>query len=98
MKHKISKELAEKILDRSMCEVCGGIGSEIHHIVRRSLKPTENNLILLCSNCHRGTNGVHGMKGHKLDVILKKGLQDKLFAKGFNESEVRKMMGGRIEV
>ena len=100
MKHKISVELAEKILDRSggSCENCGGFGSEIHHVVRRSVEPTEDNLILLCTNCYRGTYGVHGMKGHELDVKLKKNLQDKLFAKGLSESEVRKLMGGKIEV
>lgn len=62
--------------------ICGQRATELHHIVFRSIvKPLENctlNHIYLCSNCHRGTNGVHGSKGHKLDWQLKLEFQNKL--------------------
>jgi hypothetical protein len=43
-------------------------------------------------------DGVHGMCGHKLDLYLKLKLQDKYYLNGFNEDEVRKMMGGKIYI
>ena len=63
------------------CEVCGGVGSEMHHIIRRShcraLIHCELNLIALCPRCHRGQNGVHS--GNKeLDHKLKLDFQNKL--------------------
>ena len=99
MKHKVSKELAQAVIDRSggNCEICGShYGCQIHHIVRRSVPPTEDNLIMLCWSHHLGTYGVHGMRGHKFDVELKKNLQAKLFDDGHSEEEVRKMMGGML--
>lgn len=67
-----------------MCdrEGCFNAGTEKHHIVKRSqCKAMINapcNLVNLCYECHRGTNGVHGKNGHKLDIELKKQLQRKL--------------------
>jgi hypothetical protein len=66
-----------------ICSVCGASGIiEEHHIIKRSqskaLKNCELNLINLCIDCHKGTYGVHGKHGHKLDVKLKKELQEKL--------------------
>ena len=101
MKHKVSKQLAQEIIDRSggCCEICGSCSvCQIHHILRRFVKPTRDNLIMLCWNCHLGTNGVHGKNGHELDIKLKKDLQAKLFDSGLSEEEVRKMMGGKLEI
>ncbi|SHJ53255.1 hypothetical protein SAMN02745163_02082 [Clostridium cavendishii DSM 21758] len=62
--------------------ICGRRATELHHIVFRSQnKPLENckfNHIDLCQECHRGTRGVHGSKGHKLDIKLKLNFQNKL--------------------
>lgn len=62
--------------------ICGQRATELHHIVFRSQnKALENctlNHIYLCSEHHRGTYGVHGSKGHKLDWQLKLEFQNKL--------------------
>lgn len=64
------------------CFVCGQRATELHHIVYRSqVKPLENcklNHIYLCQEHHRGTKGVHGSKGHKLDRLLKLQFQNNL--------------------
>ena len=84
-----------------ICPICGTIATELHHIVFRSqVKQLENcklNHIYLCSNCHRGTKGVHGKNGHKLDTKLKLMFQNKLeilFAKGFIEKKDVKLTLG----
>lgn len=68
--------------DIHWCLVCGQRATELHHRVYRSqVKPLENcklNHIYLCQEHHRGTNGVHGKNGHKLDKLLKLQLQNNL--------------------
>lgn len=68
--------------DIHWCLVCGQRATELHHIVYRSqMKPLENcklNHIYLCQEHHRGTQGVHGSKGHKLDRLLKLQFQNNL--------------------
>jgi len=41
--------------DNRLCQVCGSAGSELHHIVFKSLQGKDccNNLILLCNKDHR---------------------------------------------
>ena len=75
-----------------VCAACGTRATELHHIIFRGQnKQLENcklNFVFLCHKCHRGTNGVHGTKGHKLDLKFKKHFQDKLdllFVKEFLE-------------
>jgi len=73
---------------------------EMHHIVfgsgKRTQHENEHSVILLCWHCHRGTNGVHGKNGRKLDLHLKRCLQKKYFSMGYNENEVRELMGGKL--
>ena len=69
-------------MDYRPCAVCGGVGSEMHHIIRRShckaMVHAEINLIALCPKCHRhNIHGVHG-KNKELDNRLKLDLQNKL--------------------
>ena len=79
------------------CEVCGNGGHlELHHILRRKVEATVDNCIMLCPECHRGTKGVHGRDGHKLDFELKFNLQLKYEGRGFSEDQVRELMGGRL--
>lgn len=65
-----------------ICPICGQRATELHHIMFKSqMKQLENcelNFIYLCPDCHRGTNGVHGKNGHKLDKKFKLMFQNKL--------------------
>jgi len=81
------------------CQVChryGGEYLELHHILRRKIEATKENCMMLCGECHRGTNGIHGKNGHILDLELKVGLQHKYFKMELHEGEVRKLMNGRL--
>ena len=69
---------------------------ELHHINRRKVNATVDNCKMLCYECHRGTNGVHGKYGHILDVDLRLGLQQLYYSKGITENYVRILMGGKI--
>jgi hypothetical protein len=65
------------------CKVCGSNNLvESHHIIKRSQAPVlikcEINQIDLCYEHHKGTYGVHGKCGHKLDQRLKLEFQNKL--------------------
>ena len=69
-------------MDYRPCAVCGGAGTELHHIIRRShckaMVHAEINLIALCPKHHRhNIHGVHG-KNKELDNKLKLELQNKL--------------------
>ena len=64
------------------CPICGQRATELHHRVFKSQnKALENcklNHIYLCIEHHRGTQGVHGSRGHKLDNLLKLQFQNNL--------------------
>lgn len=64
------------------CKECGNPYTESHHVVFRSeVKPLEHcglNLVDLCIEHHKGTYGVHGSKGSKLNRKLKLEFQNKL--------------------
>lgn len=64
------------------CAVCGSYNTELHHAVFRSqnkqLVNCKLNHIYLCPEHHRGTEGVHGKNGHKLDQRLKLQFQNRL--------------------
>ena len=56
------------------CLVCGSWNIEDHHIYfgpKRKLSEKYGLKVWLCPTHHRGTYGVHGKEGHKLDVELK---------------------------
>lgn len=96
-------EVAGKVLERSqgLCELCGSpYGVELHHIIhgfgKRKQHENEYSVIALCWKHHKGKNGVHGKNGRKLDLYLKRRLQEKYFSMGYDENEIRKMMGGKL--
>jgi len=65
------------------CKVCGtSYNVETHHILFRSenknLEKCKLNFAYLCQEHHRGTYGVHGSKGSKLNKKLKLEFQNKL--------------------
>lgn len=83
------------------CAVCGRYGLvERHHIIhgrgKRRQCETEKSVIDLCSDCHRGTYGVHGKYGKALDTMLKRKLQTSYFKEGYSEEEIRELMGGKL--
>lgn len=66
-----------------VCSNCGAEGLvEKHHVFfkskARALKNCSLNFVDLCTDCHRGKNGVHGKDGHKLDIKLKREKQEAL--------------------
>lgn len=83
------------------CEICGRVPGEQHHIVKRSqnkaMIKAPINHINLCAEHHRGTIGVHGREGHKLDTKLKMELQQKLFKlfheEHYTKKEVKELLG-----
>lgn len=51
-----------------------------HHILfgkNRKKADIDGLTVYLCQEHHEGTNGVHGINGHKLDIALKKIAQTK---------------------
>lgn len=64
------------------CKVCGNPYTELHHIMYRSevktLEHCKLNLVNLCVEHHKGTYGVHGSKGARLNRKLKLEFQNML--------------------
>lgn len=61
--------------DMEHCFICGVNNVEIHHTMfgKNRKKATEDGLVVpLCVEHHKGTYGVHGIKGHELDIKIKK--------------------------
>lgn len=75
--------------NKEQCFVCGYRASQIHHIYfgtgKRKLSEKYGCKVPLCWNCHKGTFGVHGKYGHKLDLELKKKCQIKFEEKWDHE-------------
>ena len=98
----MDEEIVQAVIERSqlLCENCYGAGEEFHHICfgsgKRKQHETKESVVLLCSKCHRGTNGIHGKNGRTLDLKLKRRLQEEYFNQGYTEDEVRIKMGGKI--
>lgn len=42
---------------------------------KRKLADQDGLFVWLCSDCHRGTDGVHGKNGHGKDLALKQAAQ-----------------------
>lgn len=64
-----------------ICYLCGAVNNiEVHHCIHgtagRKLATKYHLLVGLCSECHRGTYGVHGKYGHEKDLILKRVAQE----------------------
>lgn len=98
MANKIPPKNRESVYERAwfQCELCGSThGLQIHHITGRHSHRLEN-LILICWEHHHGTNGVHGKNGKELDLRLKIELQEKYEAQGYEEDELRELMGGKL--
>lgn len=92
----------EQVLERDnyKCIICGARDIEVHHILggtgRRKQQQRIETMVCLCAEHHRGTNGVHGMNGKKLDNKLKMKLQRSYFKEGYSIDETRNLMGGKL--
>ena len=79
------------------CELCGKLTSELqlHHVIsgygRRREHESVETCLMLCSECHRE---VH--ENAKLSRALKLLVEERLYRMGYNENEVRTLMGGRL--
>ena len=84
------------IQDRKECLVCGSWNVEDHHIffgqANRKLSEKYGLKVWLCPTHHRGTIGVHGRDGHKLDMQLKE-LGQKAFEWKHTREEFIKTFG-----
>ncbi|MFA6664333.1 MAG: hypothetical protein WCS21_08485 [Lachnospiraceae bacterium] len=63
------------ITNNSGCYICGSMPTEVHHIMfgkNRKLADQDGLTVPLCPEHHRGTFGVHGKYGHRLDEFLKR--------------------------
>lgn len=88
---RISPELAQFVIDRAggRCEICEmERGEEIHHLVGRRRVAHPENLLFLCRRCHRK---IHQSKELREKYLLI--YQDWCFAQGYNEEQVRHLMG-----
>ena len=69
--------MTESIIQKDkMCVVCGRTEDlERHHVMfgnpRRRLAEEDGLVVWLCAKHHRGADGVHGIRGHLLDIYLK---------------------------
>lgn len=61
--------------DLESCYACGSmVNIELHEIFFGSTRNSSKRyglVVPLCPECHKGTYGVHGSRGHLLDVSLK---------------------------
>ena len=64
------------------CYICGGIASEVHHVIFRSKNPalikSPINLKNLCHDCHYKIHFSNSSEGRELDLKLKLKLQNEL--------------------
>ena len=96
---RIDPKIIEAVKKRSygLCELCGRMGEQYHHIFggngRR--KPTERVECIshLCAKCH---NNLHD-KGIG-NRYLKLKSQSELASNGYSEDEIRKIVGGKLEI
>lgn len=62
---------------------------EFHHCIfgpNRKKSDEEGLTVWLCSEHHRGTNGVHGKKGHEFDLYLKQ-IAQRRWMEFYNKTE-----------
>jgi len=82
--------------EQDSCYICGRTGPlEEHHVYKGKNRKNSEKYGLktkLCAYCHRGTNGVHGKNGAKLDLKLKREFQV-LFEKRYNRERFMQVFG-----
>ena len=101
----MNKQIIKEVLERSQgrCERCSSNQMvQLHHIIKgrgkRRQCETVESVKALCWGCHHGTNGVHGKNGSKLDLELKKELEETYREQGRDENEIKYLLGGRFYI
>ena len=84
-----------------LCELCRSHDRvQPHHIIggrgKRLIHETIDSVIVLCHVHHHEDYGAHGIHGSELNITLKRHLQKVYFDKGYNEDQVRTMMGDKL--
>ncbi len=77
------------------CALCGMRATERHHVFggpNRKHSEAHGFTVLLCSDCHRGTYGIHGKHGATSNLRLKRQTQ-KLFEDHFSREEFLRIIG-----
>lgn len=91
---KIVKALKERT--RGLCEICGNVGHDPHHIFGGSRRKSTERIecmAYLCRNCHRLLHD-KGYGNRKLKLKS----QSELAKMGYSEDEIRKIVGGKLEI
>ena len=93
----VTPEIYQEVMDRSggKCELCGKPGNCVHHIVGKRRVAWSGNLIMLCKHHHDedgSTEAIHHTKGWLYHYVMK-GLQEVYFKMGFNEGQVKYLLG-----
>lgn len=80
--------------DLSVCFVCGRYGTEIHHVyfgtANRKLSDKYGCVVGLCSEHHRGKNGVH--QNRELDLKIKR-IGQECFTKAYPQDDFLAVFG-----
>lgn len=68
---RLYKKNYQTIIDNAngLCELCGALATEVHHIIFRSQLGTSElpNLICLCRKCHEQA---HGVQAKEIRAVL----------------------------
>lgn len=78
-----------------VCYICGSTENvDLHHCIHgspenRKLATKYHIVVGLCSECHRGLNGVHGKNGRPLDLKLKSDAQEAWIRRKLAKKEVK---------
>lgn len=91
----MNKRVRQAVEERAggKCEVCGRPAKELHHIINGNGKRRQNErvetCIMLCDRCHDHNRAEKG-------YTLKRKLQSYYFQRGYDENQVRLLMGGKL--
>jgi len=91
----MNRMIRRQVMERSggRCELCGAVAGELHHIIsgrgKRKQYERVETCIMLCHRCHNHSK-IENM------ITLKMRLQSYYFRQGYNEEQVRVLMGGKL--
>ena len=89
----VTPDINEEVENRSggRCEICGLPATERHHLAWRKRRAWAGNLLHLCEKCHKPPLGIHG-NSFLYEQEMRK-LQDSYYLMGYEEGDVRYLLG-----